>query len=438
MKSICEKLNNPENEQTVIGALLVKPDLIFEKALEVEPEHFFNPQYGEILKAILHLQRTGQPCDFVTVSTYLKDIGKLDVMGGRDFITTLVQNTITTANIAFHINILMKNYNLRTMYQINEEINNGILRGESPDDLMAEQMNMLHNLCLKEKTNDTFSLLDAPSYISDTLISEDDDEGDLFYTCFPDLDEMVNGVERGDLVAVGGHTSMGKSVFAGCLSKSAKYQELPVTIFSLEMKTKQYMRRLVAGEAEVELSKFKTKNFTNDEIRRIKKAEKEFFQDFDLTIYDKPGIDTKYIRQKLLIEQRKHGELGLVIVDHIHLMHGVGITEKQQITEIAESLKNLAMEFNCYMVMLCQFRRQEYKDKESGENVIPRPCLSDFKESGDIENVANIAILLHRQDRSSIHAEAIVAKNRDGRIGSICLNFFGQFSKFSSSKRTCI
>ena len=438
MKDICEKLGNPDNEKEVIGILLTKPDLIYDKALEVEPEHFFNPQYGEILKAILHLQRTNQPCDFITVSTYLKDIGKLDVMGGRPFITELVNNVITTSNIQYYVNILMKNYVSRTIYSINDDINRMVLHGENPDEIIAKQMEALHRLILKEKNIDNTSLLDTPNYISDTLLCEDDEEPDLFYTLFPELDKMLTGIERGDLVAIGGHTSMGKSVFAGCLSKSAKHQELPVTIFTLEMKTPQYVRRLVASEADVCLNKFKSKDFTNDEIKRIRQVEKDFFGDFDLTIYDRAGIDTNYIRQKLMIEQRKHGELGVVIIDHIHLMHGMGQTERQQISQIAETLKALAMEFNCYMIMLCQFARKEYKDRETGETIIPRPSLSDFKESGDIENVANIAILIHRSDRSSFNAEAIVAKNRDGSLGSVFLDFFGQYAKFKSSKRTCI
>jgi len=431
-------MQNLENERTVIGCVLTKPSLVYEDLLRVEPNYFSDIKYREIYAMILKLQRTNQPVDFVTVSSALHEAGKLDSMGGRAFINDIIMEHPSVVTAKFHVAILEKNYMLRMIHNNCYNIMEQAKQGGNPNELIAEQMNMLHNLTLKEENNDHFSLLNSPDYLSNIINNPNDESGDLFYTLYPDIDKIMGGMCRGDVMAVGAYTSIGKSVFCECLSISAHHQEIPTTIFSLEMNRREYMQRLMSNHCEIPLDKFKTKDFTQKDLEQIAQAEKTFFNKFDLTIFDKPVVDTDYIYQKLLVEKRRKGKLGLVIVDHIHLMRGMGGSKKEKASQIAETLKQIARELDCYMIMVCQLKRTQVMDLKTKEYIIPEPTLNDFKESGDIENIANIAVLLHRLDRGAISTKVDVAKNRDGSIGITGLNFYGQFAKFTSSRRSTI
>lgn len=426
-------MQNNDNERTVLSLILMKEALLDSVFLDTEPEYFSHPHYKEVFKTIRMLQKQSIPIDIVSVSTSLIDQKKLDNMGGRAFINDILMEQPSLVTAPYMANILEKNYNLRQLYGISEQVKEAVNKGANPDDIIAGCMDDLHKLCLKDKNNNKVSLLDEPDYYLRLLDKEEEEPTELFYFLFPSLDEKVF-MCRGDVLAVGADTSMGKSVLCGCAAISSHHQDYPCTVFSLEMKKEEYINRLYANKCEIDINKFKKKEFTDKEVETIQKATTSFFNYFDLTIFDKPGVDTDYIYQKLLIEKKRKGKLGLVIVDHIHLMKGKGRSEKEQLTQIAESLKWIAMELDCFMIMVCQFKRREQKNQR-GETFTPKPSLHDFKESGDIENVANIALLLHRQSRDAVLAEVNVAKNRDGKIGEVFLNFYGQYSKFTSTKK---
>lgn len=426
-------MQNLESEKTLLGCILLKPSLLNEDVCFIEPSYFTNIHYRTIFSMILKMHRTNQPIDFVTVSSALRDAKQLEEIGGRAFINDLVIEIPSIATARFHASIVEKNYLLRQIHNTAYDMMEQAKSGGNPNEIIANSMNSIHRISLKEVTDEKINLMETPNSILGSLTTSKEGT-ELFYTGYPEMDEIVNGVCRGDVIAIGAYTSIGKSVFCGCLALSAYHQLIPVHIFSLEMSRAEYLNRLMSNVCQISLDKFKSKEFTPKEIELIERMEEKLFNTFDLTIYDRPVVDTDYIYNKLLIEKKKRGTLGLVIVDHIHLMRGKGNSPREKYSMIAENLKQIARELECYMVMVCQLRRNSYTDLKTGETVVPKPTLNDFKESGDIENVANVAILLHRQDRTTILTEVNIAKNRDGEVGACFLNFYGQFAKFTSSK----
>jgi len=383
------------------------------------------------------LNRLGHAVDFVLVSTALQDAGLLDGMGGRAYINDLVMGVTHTAGAGFHVAILEKNYKLRQLNQQGRELVELTEKGGNPDEIMGDFLSTIHKLSIKEGADDKISMLDTPSYVSDNLESTNNNNV-LLFTGYPLVDKVLGGTAKGDVLAIGAYTSIGKSIFCECIAVSAHHQDIPVHIFSLEMNRREYLNRIMANLCEIPLNKFKTKSLNDKELAIVKKMEEKFFTDFDLTIYDRATVDTDYIYNKLVAEKKRKGELGLVIVDHIHLMKGKGFNEKERLSQISETLKHIAMELDCYMIMVCQLKRTSYTNMRTGEIVTPKPSIHDFKESGDIENVANQAVLLHRQDRTAIITEVSVAKNRDGEVGMAYLEFFGQFAKFKDSQRVAL
>ena len=429
---------NLENERNILGSILIKPSLLHEELVNIDARYFSTRGHRHIYNACSLLNKENNPIDIVTVSSLLNEQGLIEEIGGRSYINDLALDIVTTSNVSYHAKILEKNYQLRTIAKTATEVIGKAEAGGNPDELIADFMSAMYSIALKEE-EDRFVVADNAYVVSERIraAETDPDVAEVFNLGFKDADEIIGGVLRGDTVIIAAHTSVGKSAFAACVALNADEQDLPVHIFSLEMNAKkEYMNRMMAIKSEIKLNKFKTlTGFTDSEKQDIAKLEEYFFTRFKCTIFDRPRVDTDYIRAKLITEKKRLGRLGIVIIDHIHLMKGKGMNPKERLSQIAEDLKIIARELDCYMIELCQLKRTSYLDLKSGETKVPKPTLNDLKESGDIENAGNIIILLHREGENAVLTEANIAKNRDGARRACYLNFRGDITKFTNSQK---
>lgn len=431
--------HNIDAEQSVLGALLLDNSAISKVVRYLRPDDFYMESHRVIFDAILELEESGQAADLVTVTDKLRRSGELDKVGGATYVATLTNIAPTSANAEYYAHIIEEKALLRNLINLATRIAGmGYEGNEDAERLMEEAEKMLLELGSRRTTAAFTEIKDILLNTFKHLEYLAKHKGELngIPTGFTDLDKMCQGLQPSDLVIVAARPSMGKTSFGLCIGHHAAAQtQKPVAVFSMEMSKEQLVQRMLCAEAMVDLHKIRT-GFIGDEdwIKLTQKA-RDMAR---LPIYiDDSGVLT--VRQIRAKARRIHTEkgLGLIVIDYLQLMQGSRRSEnrQQEIAEISRSLKALAKELNVPVLALAQLSRsvEQRQDK--------KPIMSDLRESGSLEQDADVVMFIYRDeyynpDTEKIGiADIIIAKQRNGPTGVVELAFLKEFTKFMNMAR---
>ena len=426
--------NSVEAEQSVLGSMLLDREAIIIVLEILEGPDFYREAHKEIFEAMYDLFNRNEPVDLVTLTEELKKREVLDVIGGIPYLTSLASGVPIASNVRYYAEIVERKSILRKLIKASQEI---IHLGYSSDVEVSEVIEQAQKniydisqdrsgrgfVLMKDVLSDTFDKIEQ-LYESKTQITG-------MTTGFIDLDKKLDGFHKTDLILVASRPSMGKSALALNLAQNAAVKTgASVAVFSLEMSREQLMLRMVAAESMVELGKIRIGNLDEGEWAKIANAMVPLSQS-KIFFDDTPGISVMEIRSKCRRLKMERG-LDLVLIDYLQLMEGDRKSEnrQQEIASISRNLKVMAKELDCPVIALSQLSRApELRSNH-------RPILSDLRESGAMEQDADLVMFLYRDeyyhldsDKKNI-AEVIVAKHRHGEIGTVDLIWLGQFQKF--------
>jgi len=428
-----------EAEQSVIGGLMIDNTAWDRIADIVAADDFYRRDHRLIFNAIGELAEQSQPCDAVTVSEFLTRRGELDAAGGLAYLGQLAKDTPSAANIVAYGNIVRERAMLRELISVGGEIATSAASADGRDatDLIDEAERRVFEIAERGQRRGS-GFVELRKILPGTIDRLDElytSEGHItgIPTGFDDLDKMTAGLQPGDLVIVAGRPSMGKTSFAMNVAEHAAISgKKPVAIFSMEMSAEQLSFRMISSLGRVNQSHLRTGNFTDEDWHRINAAV-TIMSESKIFIDDTPAMNPTEIRARCRRLAREHG-LGLIVLDYIQLMQVAGNTENRatELSQISRSLKALAKELRVPVIALSQLNRsvEQRTDK--------RPVMSDLRESGAIEQDADLIAFIYRDEvynketmRKGI-ADIIVAKQRNGPIGEVHLTFLGEYTKFEN------
>lgn len=432
-----------EAEQSVLGAIIIDPQSINQVAGQIKPEYFYIPQHREIYKTLENMFQMSRTIDYVTLLERLKDSGTYDEAGGKAYITQLAQMVPSSANILTYASIIRERYYTRSLILAAQNII------KDATDSVVDTARLLDSAEQRiyeiREGKDIAGLTHIKDVMSaetfDRLTKITDPETRDDYIGIPtgigDLDNVITGLNKSDLIIVGARPGMGKTSFALNIAKNVAEKGKRVAFFSLEMTRDQIAQRLLSNEASVPSTKLRTGQLSPEEWARLGNAGQHLSQ-MDIYVDETPGITVPEMKAKLL-----RNKVDLVIIDYLGLMQSAKRTENrvQEVSDITRNLKTMAKDLHVPVIACAQLSRgTETKGKSH------RPALSDLRESGSIEQDADIVLFLYREtyydsekaegeDRSDPNkAECIVAKNRHGEIKTIDLYWDGQFTRFASQE----
>ena len=428
-----------EAEQSVLGSILLDKDAIISVSETLIPEDFYKEAHRVIYECMLKLYNNQSEIDLITLADELRDQGYLDDIGGIAYITSLSTIVPTTSNIKYYINIVKeKSISRQLISAANDIINLGYDSSTKVEDVLENAEKKIFDISQERTTNDfqpINQVLTETLSMLEKLYEEKSDVTGLT-TGFRDLNKKINGLQRSDLLLIAARPAMGKTAFALNLVQNAALKgDASVAVFSLEMSKEQLVQRMVAAQSSVELKKIKTGTLAANDWPRITDG-MAVLSGAKIHIDDTPGIKISELRSKCRKLKIEKG-LDLVLIDYLQLMEGEGHNEsrQQEIAKISRSLKILAKELDCPVVALSQLSRAPEQRADH------RPMLSDLRESGSIEQDADIVMFLYRDEyynpdteRKNI-GEVIVAKNRHGETGTVELVWFGEIQKFADKMR---
>lgn len=428
-----------EAEQSVLGGLLLE-NRAWEKIADiVQEEDFYRQDHRLIFRSIAVLAEQDEPLDIITLSEWLKDRDELDNAGGLAYLGTLAKDTPSAANIKAYAEIVREKSILRQLISIGSEISEDAFNpGERPSkELLDEAEKKVFEIA--EQGNRKQDFQNIKSLLKQTLahideLSKSDATLTGASTGYSELDDMTSGLQKGDLIIVAGRPSMGKTTFSMNLAEFiAVNDKKPVAIFSMEMPAEQLVLRMFASMGRVPLNDIRTGKIREEDWPRIGMAVKTFGET-QLFIDDTPAMSPTEIRAKARRLQREHGQLGLIVIDYLQLMQSGNKSENRatEISEISRGLKALAKELECPVIALSQLNRS----LEQRPN--KRPIMSDLRESGAIEQDADVIMFIYRDEVYNEDtpdkgmAEVIIGKQRNGAIGKVRLTFTGKFTRFDN------
>lgn len=429
-----------EAEQAVIGSMLTDKDSVI-SALEVlKPEDFYREDNKVIFEAILNLYNKADPIDIITLKAELVSLGKFEQIGGLEYLAQLPDKVPTTSNVEKYIKIVEEKSMMRTLIKTaNELITLGYDGTQDVEDIMDSAEKKIFNIMQKKNQK-------GYSSIKDILVDSFTQLEELYNrkqhitgvpTGFADLDYKTAGLHNSDLILVAARPAMGKSAFALNIAANAAVRaKVPVAIFSLEMSKEQMGNRILCSEAMVDSNKVRTGRVEDEDWSKLAMASGELSES-EIFIDDTPGISVMEIRAKCR-KMKLEKNIGLVVIDYLQLVQGSnkkGGSREQEISEISRSLKILAKEINVPVIALSQLSRAPEQRPDH------RPMLSDLRESGAIEQDADIVMFLYRDDyyneeseKKNI-AEVIIAKHRAGSTGTVELLWLGNYTKFANIEK---
>ena len=440
---------NIEAEEAVIGAILVNPTVITKVVEFITPESFYKPAHRYVYEAMLQLFNQNERIDIVSVSDILNFNSKLEMIGGRAFINDLSFKTITTSNIEYYAKIVQEKAVKRALINAGSEIVSFGYDLNPTDDSLNNAEKLIFEIASKKATKDMSHVKDLvlTSYEKIEYRYNHKDEMTGVPTGFYEFDNMTTGLQKSDLIVLAARPSMGKTALALNIAQNVAIKaKIPVAIFSLEMSKEQLVQRMLCSEAEVDSQRMRTGNMQRKDWDKLANAMSEI-SEAPIYIDDTAGCTLTDIRAKcrrLAMEEKK---LGLVLIDYLQLMEGVGKEDRiQQISAISRGLKGLARELDVPVIALSQLSRAVEQRKDR------RPMLSDLRESGAIEQDADIVMFIYRDDYYNREegdeapkatgkegkSEIIIAKHRNGAVGSFDLLFQGSITKFKNPIKTDI
>lgn len=431
---------NIEAEEAILGAILTNPVCFNKVADMLNSKSFYKPANKVIYEAIVDLFTKNQAIDIVTVSERLNEQDKLELVGGRAYINDLALNVITTANIEYYAKIVQEKAIKRELINAGSEIVEMAYDNTTTEATLDNAEKLIFNIAQQKTSTDLVSVKDLvlTSYEQISYRYEHRDELTGVPTGFYDFDNMTSGLQKSDLVILAARPSMGKTALALNIAQNVALKaKKTVAIFSLEMSKEQLVQRMLCSEAEVDTQKLKTGNMQASDWEKLTTA-MNHFADAPLYIDDRPGATVMEVRAKCRRLAMEEKDLGLVVIDYLQLMEASGKEDRtQQISGISRGLKGLARELNVPVIALSQLSRavESRPDK--------RPMMSDLRESGAIEQDADIIMFIYRDEyynkedtENRGKAEVIVAKHRNGAVGSVDLLFQGSITKFKNITKT--
>jgi len=431
-----------EAEQAVLGGLLLDNNA-FDRVADVLREHdFYRHDHRLIWKQIAMLISRGQPADVVTVFESMQTAGKADEVGGLVYLNALAQETPSAANIRRYAEIVRDRATLRRLISTSDDISTSALNPQGKDtrQLLDEAESKIFQIS-EEGSRGQAGFQQLPNLLAKVVerideLYNQDNPNDVtgVPTGFADLDRMTSGMQPGDLVVVAGRPSMGKTALSMNIGEYvAVEQGLPVAVFSMEMGATQLAMRMVCSVGRLDQQRLRTGRLNDDDWPRLTNAMQKM-QETQLFIDETPALNALELRARARRLSRQCGRLGLIIIDYIQLMAGSSTGENRatEISEISRGLKALAKELDCPVIALSQLNRS----LEQRPN--KRPVMSDLRESGAIEQDADIILFIYRDEvynpdsTDKGTAEIIIAKQRNGPIGTVRLTFVGQYTKFEN------
>jgi replicative DNA helicase len=435
--------HNIEAEISVLGSIMLDKDAIIKIADLLKPDDFYKEAHETIYEVILELYQQQQPLDVLSVSSRLKEKKVFKDLGGHTYLTELINAVATSSNVVSYAKLVQKKSTLRRLIAAASEIVELGYEEERPvDEILDKAEQKLFSVSQKFVKQD-FSpikpLLES-AFVRIDEMHKDTDKFRGVPTGFYDLDNVLSGLQKSDLIILAARPSMGKTSLALDIARQAAVQtKVPVGIFSLEMSADQLVDRMLAAQARVNLWKLRTGNLDSedDDFQKIGEA-MGMLSEAPIFIDDTATSNIMEMRTMARRLQSENG-LGLIIIDYLQLMEGRGNrggdSRVQEISEISRGLKNLAKEINVPIVALSQLSR-------AVENRSPQiPKLSDLRESGSIEQDADVVLFIYREDREKPDtenknmADVIIAKHRNGPVGKVTLYFSDENASFQSLER---
>ncbi len=430
---------NTATEQALLGALMLRPDSMYDIVDVIKRESFYAEKHRIIYDAMVELHNKHEPIDLLSVSTRLKELGKFEGVGGGSYLAELADSVPSSSNAKYYAEIIQRKYMLRALIEAAEHISElGYNESEEIENILDEAERKIYSITNAGVTKKFVNIKDTLEEAWDRLdkIHKGGDELRGIPSGFPALDNMLSGFQKSDLVILAARPSMGKTTLALDIARQAAIQyNVPVGIFSLEMNTQQLVDRMLAAESRVNAWKLRTGKLSLDEdfdklrnsLDRLSKA--------PIFIDDQAGNSIIKMRSAARKLKSERG-LGLIIVDYLQLMTTAKHYDSMvnQVTEISRSLKGLAKELDVPVIALSQLSRAIETRRD-------RPRLSDLRDSGSIEQDADVVIFIHREDKYNDQsdkpniAQIIIEKHRNGPVGEVELYFDQEKSTFISLDR---
>ncbi len=428
-------------EEAVLGAVMLEKDAIIEVIDILKPESFYKEEHQKIFQAIVNLFATEKAIDILTVPEELRKEDQLDEVGGIAYIAQLTSRVASAAHVEFHARIIQQKYIQRELIRVSSEIQNKAFDDGIDVDLLldfseSELFNVAQGHIKKEAAPMNMLVKDAITLIQEA--SKRDDNLSGIPSGYTKLDRITSGWQNSDLAIIAARPSMGKTAFVLSMTRNMAVDHgKSVAIFSLEMSSIQLVNRLIVSEAEITSDKIRIGNLSDNEWERLDYRIKRL-EDAKIFIDDTPAISIFELRAKCRRLKRQH-DIDIIIIDYLQLMSGSGDSKgnrEQEVSNISRSLKGVAKELNVPVIALSQLNRSV--EIRTGSK---RPQLSDLRESGAIEQDADMVMFIHRPEKYGIMqddegnslkglAEIILAKHRNGALGDVNLKFVSEYAKF--------
>ncbi|NNJ30816.1 replicative DNA helicase [Lacrimispora defluvii] len=429
-----------EAEQSVIGSMLMDRDAIIAASEIVTAGDFYQHQYGVMFEAMLELFNENLPVDLITLQNRLKEKDVPPEVSSLEFVRDIITTVPTSANVKSYAKIVRDKAVLRRLIKINEDIANTCYAGKEPlEDILASTEKTIFNLLQNRNSGDFVPIRQVAMNVLEKIEQASKNQGTVtgVPTGFIDLDYKTSGLQPSDFVLIAARPSMGKTAFVlNLVDHIAVKKGLPAMVFSLEMSKEQLVNRMLAMESNVDSQKLRTGTLSDSDWDAVVEGI-GVIGNSKLIIDDTPGISIMELRSRCRKMKLEYG-LSIVIIDYLQLMSGSGKggeNRQQEISEISRSLKALARELNAPVIALSQLSRACETRPDH------RPMLSDLRESGAIEQDADVVMFLYRDDYYNKDtdmpniAEVIIAKQRNGPIGTVNLVWRPEYTKFANMAR---
>ncbi|MBO5112029.1 MAG: replicative DNA helicase [Lachnospiraceae bacterium] len=432
--------HSTEAEQSVIGSMIIDREAITIASEIISGEDFYGKQYGVIFDTMVELNDEGKPVDLVTLQDRLREKDVPPEISSLEFVKSMIDWVPTSANVKYYATIVAEKSTLRKLIRLNEEIENTCYTGkENLEVILEDTEKKVFELVQKRNTGDYVPIRQVVMNAMDKIEKASKNKGNVtgVATGFIDLDYRTAGMQPSDLILVAARPSMGKTAFVLNIAQHVAFKlNQTVAIFSLEMSKEQLVNRLFSLESRVDSQHLRTGNLSDAEWEKLIESAGVIGKS-NLIIDDTPGISISELRSKCRKYKLDH-DLKMIIIDYLQLMSGSGRgsdSRQQEISDISRSLKALARELNVPVIALSQLSRAVEQRPDH------RPMLSDLRESGAIEQDADVVMFIYRDDyynkdtdRKGI-AEIIIAKQRNGPIGTVELVWLPDYTKFANLEK---
>ena len=426
---------NLDAEQSVLGAMLIDKEAVVKAIQILNSEDFYRDANGHIFEAVSNLFNRNEAVDLITLSEEMRQSGLLDQVGGVSYVAGLANSVPTAANVEYYARIVVEKSLLRKLISVSTRIAQMGYEGEEDTEALLDKAEQMIFELAQRKTRSGFAQL--KNVLMETFERIEflhQNKGGItgIPSGFTDMDKLTSGFQPSDLIIVAARPSMGKTALCLNIAQYAAVRKnQPVAVFSLEMSKEQLVTRMLCADAMVDQQKVRTGQLSDDDWQRLTRASNPLSL-APLFIDDTPGITVTEMRAKCRRLKAEHG-LSMIVIDYLQLMQGRKKNEnrQQEISEISRSLKLLAREVQAPVIALSQLSRavEQRQDK--------KPMMSDLRESGSLEQDADLIMFIYRDEyyhpeesEKKSQAEIIIAKQRNGPVGSVDLGFLKEFTKF--------